>query len=51
MRLPQTPVAQGSPACPEGNQDPFESAMSTIMAAHRDAVGRAHDEGGVTLVA
>jgi hypothetical protein len=34
-----------------GNQDPFESAMSTIMAAHHDAVGRANDESGVTLVA
>jgi hypothetical protein len=48
---PQTPMAQDPEACREGSQDPFESAMSTIMAAHIDAVGRAHDESGVTLVA
>jgi hypothetical protein len=37
---------------PEGTDaDPFKSAMSTIMAAHQDAVLRAHDESGVTLTA
>jgi hypothetical protein len=37
---------------PEGSDaDPFTSAMSTIMAAHREAVMRAHDESGVTLTA
>ncbi len=42
--LPATP--------PEGTDaDPFRSAMSTIMAAHHDAVLRAHDESGVTLPA
>lgn len=35
----------------EGTQDPFESAMSTILTAHDEAVGRAQDESGVTLVA
>lgn len=35
----------------DGNADPFESAMSTILAAHKDAVGRAKEESGVTLVA
>lgn len=44
------PVVPPGPAR-EDSDDPFESAMSTILAAHRDAVGRAHDESGVTLVA
>jgi hypothetical protein len=42
--LPASP-----PAGPDA--DPFKSAMSTIMAAHQDAVVRAHDESGVTLTA
>jgi hypothetical protein len=42
--LPPTPPRQD-------DQDPFLSAMSTIMTAHREAVGRAHDESGETLVA
>ncbi|HEY2552052.1 MAG TPA: hypothetical protein VGI64_15905 [Streptosporangiaceae bacterium] len=43
-RLPATP--------PRGTDaDPFTSAMSTIMAAHHEAVLRAHDESGVTLPA
>jgi hypothetical protein len=51
LGTPQTPVAQNSSASREGSQDPFESAMSTIMTAHLEAVVRAHDESGVTLVA
>ncbi len=44
------PVVPPGPPRPD-SQDPFESAISTILAAHRDAVGRARDESGVTLVA
>jgi len=44
------PVLPPSPPS-QDDQDPFVSAMSTIMAAHRDAVGRAHDESGETLPA
>jgi hypothetical protein len=45
------PVLPPSPPKSD-DQDLFLSAMSTIMAAHRDAVsGRAHDESGETLVA
>lgn len=33
------------------DEDPFRSAMSTIMAAHRETAGRARNEGGETLVA
>jgi hypothetical protein len=42
--LPPSPPKQDDP-------DPFVSAMSTIMAANRDAAGRAHDESGETLAA
>jgi hypothetical protein len=28
--------------------DPFQSAMDTIMAAHREVIMRAHDTNGVT---
>jgi hypothetical protein len=45
------PVVPSGPASREDSQDPFESAMRTLMAAHRDAVGRADEESGVTLVA
>jgi hypothetical protein len=45
------PVLPPSPPKPD-DQDPLGSAMSTIMAAHREATaGRAHDESGDTLVA
>ncbi len=44
------PVVPPGPP-PESTQDPFESAMSTILTAHHEAVGRAQDESGVTLVA
>ncbi len=44
------PVVPPGPP-PESTQDPFESAMSTILTAHHEAVGRAPDESGVTLVA
>jgi hypothetical protein len=40
--LPPTPPKKD-------DQDPFLSAMSTIMAAHQQAAsGRAHDESGET---
>jgi hypothetical protein len=41
------------PECPQQTADdnPLRSAMSTIMAAHRDAVVRASDESRVTLAA
>jgi hypothetical protein len=41
------------PPSPPGHddQDPFSSAMSTIMAAHPEAARRARDESGETLVA
>jgi len=42
--LPPGPPRQEDP-------DPFLSAMSTIMSAHREATGRARDESGETLVA
>jgi len=46
------PVLPPSPPRPEDHDDPFVSAMSTIMAAHREAAsGRAHDESGEMLVA
>jgi hypothetical protein len=45
------PVLPPSPPNTD-DPDPFVSAMSTIMAAHREAAaGRAHDESGETLVA
>ena len=44
------PVLPPSPPRQE-DQDPFLSAMSTIMTAYRDAVGRAPKESGETLAA
>jgi hypothetical protein len=44
------PVLPPSPPRAD-DQDPFGSAMSTIMSAHREAAGRARDESGETLVA
>jgi hypothetical protein len=45
------PVLPPSPPNTD-DPDPFVSAMSTIMAAHREAAsGRAHDESGETLSA
>ena len=43
------PVLPPSPPRPEDHDDPFVSAMSTIMAAHREAAGRARPESGETL--
>jgi hypothetical protein len=43
------PVLPPSP--PRAKQDPFSAAMSTIMAAQPEAVSRAHDESGETLLA
>jgi hypothetical protein len=43
------PVLPPSPPRPEDHDDPFVSAMSTIMAAHREAAGRARNESGDTL--
>jgi hypothetical protein len=42
------PVLPPSPPR-QDDQDPFLSAMSTIMTAHREAVGRMPDESGETL--
>ncbi|MGO8885789.1 MAG: hypothetical protein ACLPUO_17650 [Streptosporangiaceae bacterium] len=42
-------MPQAPPASPEA--DPLRSAMATIMAAHREAVGPACDERRVTLAA
>jgi len=42
------PVLPPSPPR-QDDQDPFLSAMSTIMTAHREAVGRVPDESGETL--
>ena len=39
------------PPSPPRQEDPFLSAMSTIMAAHLEAAGRARDESGETLTA
>lgn len=44
------PVLPPSPPR-QDDQDPFLSAMSTIMTAHSEAVGRAHQESGETLAA
>jgi hypothetical protein len=33
----------------QDDQDPFLSAMSTIVSAHSEAAGRARDESGETL--
>lgn len=44
------PVLPPSPPR-QDDQDPFLSAMSTIMAAHLEAAGRARDESGETLTA
>jgi len=44
------PVLPPSPPN-QDDQDPFQSAMSTIAAAHREAAGRAHHESGETLPA
>jgi hypothetical protein len=44
------PVLPPSPPQAD-DQDPFGSAMSTIMSAHREAAGRARDESGETLLA
>lgn len=43
------PVLPPSP--PRDKQDPFSAAMSTIMAAKPEAVSRAPDESGETLLA
>ena len=45
------PVLPPSPPRPEDHEEPFVSAMSTIMTAHREAAGRARDESGETLLA
>jgi hypothetical protein len=42
------PVLPPSPPH-QDDQDPFLSAMSTIMTAHREAVGRVPGESGETL--
>ena len=42
------PVLPPSPPR-QDDQDPFVAAMSTIMTAHREAVGRVPDESGETL--
>ena len=44
------PVLPPSPPRPD-DQDPFGSAMSTIMSVYGEAAGRARDESGETLVA
>jgi hypothetical protein len=44
------PVLPPSPPQAD-DQDPFGSAMSTILSAHREADGRARDESGETLLA
>jgi len=44
------PVLPPSPPR-QDDQDPFLSALSTIMAAHPEAVARAHYESGETLAA
>jgi hypothetical protein len=41
------PVLPPSP--PRADDDPFSSAMSTIMSAHYEAAGRVRDESGETL--
>ncbi|HXW46825.1 MAG TPA: hypothetical protein VEL03_18690 [Streptosporangiaceae bacterium] len=43
------PVLPPSP--PRDEEDPFTAAMSTIMTAKPDAVSRARDESGETLIA
>jgi hypothetical protein len=43
------PVLPPSP--PRDPQDPFSAAMSTIMTAQPEAVSRARDESGETLLA
>jgi hypothetical protein len=45
------PVLPPSPPRPDDQDDPFQAAMSTITAAHRDAAGRARYESGETLTA
>jgi hypothetical protein len=45
------PVLPPSPPRQEDQDDPFQAAMSTITAAHREAAGRARHESGETLVA
>jgi hypothetical protein len=37
------------PDPPPRDADPFQSAMATILSAHRDAVTHARDKSGVTL--
>ncbi len=37
------------PDPPLRDADPFQSAMATILSAHRDAVTHARDKSGVTL--
>ena len=37
------------PDPPPRKTDPFQSAMATILSAHRDAVTHARDKSGVTL--
>jgi len=44
------PVLPPSPPQAD-DQDPFGSAMSTIMSVHHEAAGRARDESGETLLA
>jgi hypothetical protein len=40
--LPEPPPIGSRP-------DPFRSAMDTIMAAHREVMGRTRDQSGLTL--
>ena len=44
------PVLPPSPPQAD-DEDPFGSAMSTIMSVHHEAAGRARDESGETLLA
>jgi hypothetical protein len=37
------------PDPPKRDADPFQSAMGTILSAHRDAVTRTRDQSGVAL--
>jgi hypothetical protein len=39
------------PDPPKRDADPFQSAMGTILSAHRDAVTRKRDQSGVALAA
>jgi hypothetical protein len=39
------------PEPPQRKTDPFQSAMTTILSTHRDAVTHARDKSGVVLPA